>query len=326
MTPLSDPQIVDLWTVTVTELDDLWNYERRLWHDRLRWDISLHCTALRRIVGRGGLPGKVVRVDERPVGYTYYGIAGHLGVISCLVILPEWSHSGVGGALLKTTIAEMQRRGVSRIESRFISADCPWLGAALETEGFRTYWREFLCCDLRSARGVRSTVALAALEPWQETHLGGAAAILQAAYRGSSEAEMLALYRSLDGCRSVLDHILHQGSCGALVPEASAFAHHRGSSLGFVLVTEVAPRQAHLPQIAVQPAYQRQGIGRSLLDYSLQQLTKGGYETLSLIVSRVNTQALALYHAMGFQPVLAFPVGVWEREKPNEVKNRATSC
>ena len=321
MTPLHDVQVVDLCTVAAPELDDLWQYEVRLWHDRLLWDISSHSAALRRIVGRGGLPGKAVRVNDRTVGYTYYGIAGHLGVISGLVVLPDWSHSEVGETLLKTTIHEMQRQGVSRIESRFISADCPWLGAALETEGFRTYWREFLRCKLRPARWPRHTAALVSLEPWQETHLGEAVAILQAAYVGSIEAEILALYRSMDGCRSVLDHIVNQGSCGVLVPEASALAHNRGRSLGFVVVTEVAPRQAHLPQVAVLPAYQRQGIGRGLLDYSLRRLAEGGYETLSLIVSRANDRALTLYQAMGFQSVLAFPVGIWERQKRDDLES-----
>jgi len=321
VTPLRDVQIVDLCTIAAPEFDDLWRYEMRLWHDRLLWDISSHSAALRRIMGRGGLAGKAVRVNGRTVGYTYYGIAEHLGVISGLVVLPEWSHSDVGERLLKTTIHEMQRQGVSRIEGRFISADCPWLGAVLETEGFRTYWREFLRCELNPARWPRHDTSLVSLEPWQETHLSEAVAILQAAYVGSIEAEILALYRSMNGCRSVLDYIVNQGSCGVLVGEASALAHNHGRSLGFVVVTEVAPRQAHLPQVAVLPAYQRQGIGRELLDHSLRRLAERGYETLSLIVSRANSRALRLYHAMGFQTVLAFPVGIWEREPPNGLES-----
>ena len=313
MTPLGDVQVVDLYTVTAPELEDLWQYEVRLWHDRLLWDVSGAFAALRRVVGRGGLPGKAVRVYDRTVGYTYYGIDGNLGVIAGLAVLPDWSRSDVGQTLLKNTIHEMQRQGVSRIESRFISADCPWLGTVLETEGFRTYWRDFLRCELRPSPWSRHPLALVALESWQESHLGEAAAILQAAYIGSIEAEILALYRSMDGCRAVLDNIVNQGSCGVLVPEASAIAHDRGRSLGFVVVTEVARRQGHLPQVAVLPECQRQGIGRGLLDYSLRRLAERGFETLSLIVSRANDRALALYQAMGFQSVLGFPVGIWER-------------
>jgi ribosomal protein S18 acetylase RimI-like enzyme len=313
VTPLGDVQVVDLYTVTAPELEDLWQYEVRLWHDRLLWDVSGAFAALRRVVGRGGVPGKAVRVHDRTVGYTYYGIDGSLGVIAGLAVLPDWSRSDVGQTLLRNTIHEMQRQGVSRIESRFISADCPWLGTVLEAEGFRTYWRDFLRCELHPSQWSRHPLALVALEPWQGSHLGEAAAILQAAYLGSIEAEILALYRSIDGCRAVLDNIVNQGSCGVLVPEASAIAHNRGRSLGFVVVTEVARRQGHLPQVAVLPDCQRQGIGRGLLDYSLRRLAERGFETLSLIVSRANDRALALYQAMGFRSVLSFPVGIWER-------------
>jgi ribosomal protein S18 acetylase RimI-like enzyme len=304
---------VDLSTVTVAELEDLWHHELHLWHDRLLWDVSGAYAAIRRVVGRGGLPGKAVRVHDRTVGYTYYGIDGDLGVIAGLVVLPAWSHREVGQTLLTHAIREMQRQGVSRIESRFISADCPWLGTVLETAGFRTYWRDFLRCELRSSPWPRYPAAAVDLEPWQQSHLGEAAAILQAAYVGSVEAEMLALYRSSNGCRIVLDNIVNQGGCGVLVPEASAVARKQGRSLGFVVITEVAPRQGHLPQVAVLPDSQHQGLGRGLLDYSLRQLAAGGFETLSLIVSRANDRALALYQGMGFQSVLAFPVGVRER-------------
>jgi ribosomal protein S18 acetylase RimI-like enzyme len=308
-----DVQVVDLCTVRAIELDELWQYEMHVWSDRLRWDASGTLAALRRIAARGGLPGKAVRVRDRIVGYTYYGTAGYLGVMAGLVVLPDWSRTDVGETLLKNTIHEMRRQGMSRIESRFVAVDCPWLGAGLETEGFRIYWREFLRSNLCQSRPPEPTAPSVSLEPWQATHLAEAAAILQAAYAGGIEAEILTLYRSLDGCRAVLDSIVNQGSCGVLVPEASVLAGDRGRRLGCVVVTEVAPRQAHLPQIAVRPEYQRQGLGRGLLDYSMRQLAAGGFETLSLIVSRENSRALQLYQSLGFQAVLTFPVGIWER-------------
>jgi ribosomal protein S18 acetylase RimI-like enzyme len=308
-----DVQVVDLCTVSAADLEDLWQHELRLWRDRLRWNASGTLAALRRIVQRGALPGKAVRVHERTIGYTYYGMVGRLGVIGSLVVLPDWSHRGVGKTLLKKTIHEIRRQGASRIESRFVSVDCPWLGATLENEGFRIYWREFLRCDLRHPPPPMLAPAMVSLDPWQQSHLGGAAGILQAAYAGGLEAELLVQYRTVDGCREALDQVLNQGSCGLFVPEASALARQRGRSIGLVVVTEVAPRQGHLPQIVVLPEYQHQGLGRALLNYSLRRLAERGFDTLSLIVSRANDRALKLYQATGFQSVLAFPVGIWER-------------
>jgi ribosomal protein S18 acetylase RimI-like enzyme len=77
--------------------------------------------------------------------------------------------------------------------------------------------------------------------------------------------------------------------------------------------TEIAPRQGHLAQVAVLPEYQRQGLGRLLLRYGLSRLVELGFDTLSLIVSRLNRRALKMYQLIGFQSVLSFPVFTWER-------------
>jgi ribosomal protein S18 acetylase RimI-like enzyme len=310
--------VVDLCSIPASDLNDLWQYEMYLWRERLLWDISSHIGALRRIARRGVLPGKVVRVDGRALGYSYYGIAGELGVIAGLTILPDWSDTEIGETLLNSTIEAMRQQGVSRIESRFISVDCPWLGDALAAAGFLMYWREFLRCELHPAHALEAPRVLLCAPPWQAADLHEAAAILQAAYLGSIEAEILTLYRGIDGCRNDLEQLVNQGSCGVVVPEASLFARDRGTALGFVMVTEVASRQAHLPQLAVLPAYQGQGLGRALLSQSMQRLAEHHYETLSLLVSRANNRALRLYQSMGFDAILTFPVGIWAAAQPDK--------
>jgi ribosomal protein S18 acetylase RimI-like enzyme len=45
----------------------------------------------------------------------------------------------------------------------------------------------------------------------------------------------------------------------------------------------------------------------------LRRLAERGFDAFSLIVSRANDRAFKLYQATGFQSVLAFPVGIWER-------------
>jgi ribosomal protein S18 acetylase RimI-like enzyme len=154
---------------------------------------------------------------------------------------------------------------------------------------------------------------MVSLEPWRETDLPDAASVLQAAYHGSVEAEIHQRYRSADGCRAVLENLVSQGSCGPLVAEASAMARHRGRGIGCIVITEVSPRQGHLAQVVVLPEYQRRGIGRLLLDYSVSQLAARRFDTLCLLVSRANERALRFYRAMSFQAVLAFPAFTWER-------------
>jgi ribosomal protein S18 acetylase RimI-like enzyme len=305
-------QVVDLGGVAAVELDDLWQHEVGLWRDRLLWDRSDILKACRCALERGGLPGKVVRVGGQAIGYAYYVIAGRIGVIASLVVSPVSGAMAAGEALLKATIDDLRGKGVRRLESPFVSFDCPWLVPAFERQGFRTYWREFLRLELRRPQGLANQPTTVQVEPWDGAHLEEAARVMQAAYDGGVDAEIYELYRSIDGCRLVLDNLLNQGGCGMPVGEASAMACRRGHRVGFVLVTEVAPRHAHLAQVAVHPASQRRGIGRELMEYSLWRLADRQFDSLSLIVSRANDRALRLYWAMHFQPVLAFPVFTWE--------------
>jgi N-acetylglutamate synthase-like GNAT family acetyltransferase len=247
------------------------------------------------------------------VGYAYYVIAGRLGVLAGLSLAPEWNIPEVGRPLLQATLEAIRQHGVPRIESQCIPIDCPWLSAALEPQGFYPYWREVLRLHLQPTPAPVPPRDHMSLESWQGTHVHEAAAIMQAAYAESTDAAMNTLYRTVEGCHLVLDQLLNQGGCGRPVTAASALVRHRGQGIGCIVITETAPHQGHLVQVAVLPAYQRHGVGRWLLRYSMSQLAALHCETLSLLVSRANHRALAVYHAMGFHAVLSYPVFVWEQ-------------
>jgi len=313
--PVPSLQVVDLCAVRPAELEGFWQREAHWWREQLRWDISDSLAALRRVVGRGGVPGKAVQIGPRTVGYAYYVIVERLGVIAGLQVLPEWNSPVVGEALLQETVAAIRQQGVTRIESPCLIIDCPWLIPAFEHYGFQAYWREFLRVNLRQAHASAPPHTIVSLEPWQSTHVHEAAAIMQAAYADSVEVESNAFYRTAEGCQLVLDDILNQGGCGRPVAAASALARHRGQGVGCIVVTETAPQQSHLVQVAVLPAYQGQRVGRMLMHYSMSRLAALHFETLSLLVSRANSRALKLYQATGLRPVRAFPVFAWEQSE-----------
>jgi ribosomal protein S18 acetylase RimI-like enzyme len=305
-------QVVDLCTITPAELEDLWYHEEQWWRERLLWDISHPLEVLRRVIGRRGVPGKAVRVGTQTVGYTYYVISGSLGVLSGLVVAPAWNIPEVGECLLQASIDAIRQRGVRRIESPCVSMASPWLVPVCERAGLQTAWRAFLRVELVGTHASVQSPLLVQLEPWREMHVHEAAAIMQTAYQTTVDVELNMLYRTVEGCSSVLHNLLQQGGCGPLVAEASVFARYRGQGIGFAMVTEIAPRQGHLAQVAVLPAYQRQGVGRMLVNHCLTQLAARHFDTLSLIVSHANSRALRLYQALGLQEILTFPVFVWE--------------
>jgi ribosomal protein S18 acetylase RimI-like enzyme len=257
------------------------------------------------------LSGKAVRVGARIVGYAYYVIGGHLGVIADLVVSPE-SSTAATAILVQETVSEIRRRGMSRIESSFVSIDGSWLPAIFEREGFRTYWREFMRCELRRAHESVSPPAMINLESLRGTDLHEATPIMLAAYGGGIDAEIGEQYRTYDGCKLVLESILSQGNCGIPVIEASALARHRGRAIGFIILTGIAQQQGHLAQVAVLPTYEHQGVGRLLVNYGLSRLAELGFNTISLIVTRINWRALRMYQVIGFQTVVSFPVFAWK--------------
>ncbi|MFW0764430.1 ribosomal protein S18-alanine N-acetyltransferase [Trabulsiella odontotermitis] len=65
-------------------------------------------------------------------------------------------------------------------------------------------------------------------------------------------------------------------------------------------ITQVVLDEATLFNIAVDPAYQRRGLGRALLEHLIDALEKHGVVTLWLEVRASNVAAIALYESLGF--------------------------
>lgn len=307
--------VVDLPTVPVAALDGLWQREEQWWRERFLWDISDGLEALRNVAARGHVPGKVVRIGAQTVGYTYYMTIDRLGILAGLSVEPQWSNRLVGETLLSETLAALRQWGAFRIESQCIAIDCPWLPTAFAQEGFETFWRHFLRLDLGAEPQAVAERKQNHVAPWRSASIPAAASIMQAAYSRGVDARMSMRYRSLEGCCLVLDQLLNQGGCGRLVTDASVLIYDKGQAIGFIIITELSPRQAHLAQVTVLPSYQGRGVGRFLLNYSVARLLSQGFETLSLIVSDGNQRALSMYQTMGFVPVLTFPMFAWEQAK-----------
>ncbi|MGH9321554.1 MAG: GNAT family N-acetyltransferase [Vicinamibacteria bacterium] len=311
-------RIVDLDSVRVYELEGFFRRELALWRDRLLWDVSGAVSAFRRALDRGAVQGKAIRCGSATAGYGYFIIESGRGVLTGLAIASDWRETEIGPVLVRALIDDLERRDVERIETQFVSFESPWLVPCFEAEGFQSFWREFRRLPLKVLK-ARSAKAgdppLRALEsfswnPWRAWNLNEASQLMQSAHVGGVDSRMNELYRSVDGCRALLNNVLRHRGCGAAIAEASIVVRdeptHR--AVGFALVTETAPRQAHLAQLAVAPEFQRRGVGRQLLARTIERLSDLGFGSLSLMVSGGNHRALAVYRAMGFELVIPFPV------------------
>ncbi len=85
-----------------------------------------------------------------------------------------------------------------------------------------------------------------------------------------------------------------------------------GDTLAGYIGAQAVLSEADVMNVAVSPAYRRQGIGQALLERLIARLKEKGVTSLSLEVRASNEPAIALYDRMGFALV---------GRRPNYYKN-----
>jgi GNAT superfamily N-acetyltransferase len=188
----SELRIVDLDSIRPSELEGFFRSELALWRDRLSWDVSSAVTAFQRPLERGGVQGKAIRCGSSTAGYGYFLIESGRGVLTGLAVAPEWRGRDVGPLLVRAMIQELVIRGVSRIESQFLSFDAPWLEPCFESEGFESFTREFRRVAL-SPRSSCAKESLAFPDPfvyrtWKSWNLTEASQVMRSAHVSGVDA------------------------------------------------------------------------------------------------------------------------------------------
>ena len=73
-----------------------------------------------------------------------------------------------------------------------------------------------------------------------------------------------------------------------------------------VAIRKIDTQTAELKRMFVKPAYQRQGIGKSLLDNAIQLARKNNYTYIRLDTLNYMTVAINLYKQFGFYEIEAY--------------------
>jgi len=316
---LSGIEIVELTSLGPEALEPIWSEEQKYWNEWLFWDSEPATALVRAAVRRQRLPGKAMLAGGKVVGSGYYLIDRHRAVIGSFTLTREACTPVLVATLAQSLLSAVETEPeVCRIETQFVPFELPSLRETFLAAGFREFERMFLRNDLTSGQETASGHVEFRFEPWSASYADRAAALMQQAHLGSVDAEMNEMYRTREGCRSLLDSIIAQHGCGRLVPAASYVLRRPRAQVlsGFMLTTEISTGHAHLAQVAVSPSAQGLGLGKLLLGRAIEALARAGYRTVSLMVSETNQRALSLYESMGFRPVLDFPVFSWDRLRP----------
>lgn len=308
-------QIVDLRQLHSRSLEALFQEEARHWLEELRWDYRPSIDLVRKFIDSHALGGYAASDNGKLTGYGFYVLEDHKGLIGGLYVSPQDQQEAITERLLTEMLTTL--RATPRLER--IEAQLMPFGSELDpnflSQYFRLHMRQFMLLPLERAQlsGKHSSAGLR-IDPWKDRALDSAARLIQLAYADHVDSQINDQYRTEAGSLKFLRNIVLLPGCGQFLPEASFLARPATGDkpVGMVLTSTVAEGVGHTTQICVMPGYQHCGIGRLLMERSIEALRERGYESLSLTVTASNRGAVELYERLGFRTVKTFAAGVWQ--------------
>ena len=311
------PEIVDLITLGVADLDPLLAEEIVTWRTRFNWDFRPSADLLRRFLHMRSLQGFGLRFGRTLIGYAYHVLEEHKGLIGDFYLAEPFSDAPTQMMLLGSTVQSlMLKPGIRRIECQLLMLT-PAPSASLP---FRQYLkrhdRYFMTINRASIQALQ-TAALkmrVAFTTWTDKFKEEAAHLVAAAYRGHVDSEINDQYRSIPGARHFLMNIIQYPGCGRFSPRSSMIAidESSGRLCGMCLASSVSETSGHVTQLCVLPGVRGERLGYELLRLSLMDLVSQGCLDVSLTVTCSNVSAIRLYESLGFRSIATFPSLVWE--------------
>jgi GNAT superfamily N-acetyltransferase len=317
-------RIVDLRQLTSRQLEPLLTEEAEQWQKQLRWDYRTSVELIKKFVDARSLTGSAVIEDGVLIGYAFYVLEERKGLVGGLFVSPRYAQQELSQQLLTDTLTTLSGiPKLERIEAQLIPFGYS-LEPALSEYGFRLYMRQFMMASLAHPEGTHSfevTPGLIREGPgaglilnhWDHRFFEPCARLIQLAYASHVDGEINDQYRSESGALRFLKNIIILPGCGQFLPDASFVLRppHASYLAGVILNSSVSQGVGHTTQICAMPGYQGRGIGRRLMEASMQALRVRGYTTVSLTVTSGNERAVRLYENLGFASVKKFAAGVW---------------
>ena len=308
--------IIDLRQATVRQLEPLLLEEAYHWRDELHWDYRGALDLIKRFLDAHALSGCVAFQNGTAVGYSFYVLEEHKGLIGGLYVSPGREQEPIGRRLLDEMLFSMRALPhLHRIEAQLMPFGGP-VDEALREQGFRLYTRQFMLFDLlKKAEAAPSTNSGVRIDRWNDRYFEPCAKLIYLAYANHVDGDINDQYRSRNGALRFLKNIILLPGCGQFLPQASFVLRHPGSDdlAGAVLTSEVSPGIGHTTQICVQPGFQGHGLGRTLMLAASDALRANKFKELTLTVTSENKAAVHLYERLGFSTIKSFTAGVWPR-------------
>mgnify|MGYP006280339213 CR=1 FL=1 len=197
-------------------------------------------------------------------------------------------------------------------------------------------WRLRMELDLWSRTpSVPGFVAGYEVFPWRWEDSADHAKVLFRSFENSPDAEIIPSFRSFDGCLRLVQMVAQnsffwssatflarQVNSQPRNPSArSGHFHQRdpeGVPAAVIQVMGDIPGRVNLQNIGVSEGHRGKGLGRHLLQRSIQVLRGWGISRMSLEVTEDNAPALGLYRSLGFEVIERFAKPFVPRGNPKQ--------
>jgi len=316
------PSLVDLRQLRSEDLNVLLDEEVATWRQLLDWDFGKSADLVRRFVDMQALSGFALVDDGEAVGYAYYVLEEHKGLIGDLFVRDVFRSVENQKWLLQSVLRSLTATPqIDRIESQLMMWHAA--GGLPMPRHLSSFERNFMMLEMSRAalepapgRG-RPSAPMASrvyVNKWSDQYQEAAAQLIAAAYLGHVDSLINDQYRSVAGARRFLFNIVQYPGCGMFFKPASVAAFDRltGRICGICLASMVMPYCGHITQICVAPGVRGTGVGYEMLRQSLTLLRAAGCSKASLTVTASNREAIKLYEDVGFTTIRRFFAHVWE--------------
>lgn len=313
-------EIIDLRKVAARDLEPLLLDEIREWRTELLWDFNPSADLVRQYAGTNSLGGAALMVDGEVAGYGYAVLEEPRGIIGDVYVRPHLRDASLEAQLfgsLLNALAATPR--VTRMESQLMlvtpESAAAFVTVAAPRQMVRLYGRRLMIRDggLPLPATSASVWSRFRLERWEDRFMHVAGTIIADAYKGETDSEINAQYRSPAGARRFLSNIVEFPGCGTFHSAASflAFDSSTGEPAGMVLSSFVAADTGHVSQLCVMPSARDSGLGKELLRESTDACYRHGARLVSLTVTESNVAAISIYKKFGFRDVRRFYAYIW---------------
>ncbi len=310
-------EIFDLPQFRLREMIPLLEEEAATWQSTLHWNYEASSALVGQFIDSQALSGMVLCDRDSAVGYSYFICEERKALLGCLFVAEPYRSDESEYRLLEATLdAARKRPGIRRIEAQFMLHEFPLTAPPLAANA-EVYERLFMGASL-PLHDFSPDPALPApsprVEPWHERYQDRAAYLIEEAYRGHLDSRINDQYRTVEGGRRFLYNIIQYPGCGRFAAESSFVAVEAGSGslLAACLASVVSEGVGHITQVCTLPRARGQGLGRHLMERSMERLAAEGCRAVTLTVTGANRNAVRLYSQLGFTVLRRFPAYVWE--------------